>query len=277
MSAAPETVRALRLKLAALERPAAFGASDLFSFGLPAVDEPLGGGLERAAVHEVFARAPVDAAAAAGFALALALRAAGGGKIVWVRQDFADLEAGRLDASGLVEFGLDPGHLVLVRVRDAADVLRAGAEAVRCAALGAVLIEPWGDAKVLDLSASRRLSLTAAASRVTTLMVRIAAAPVASAASTRWSVGALASRPLEANAPGFPAFAISLLRHRAGVPPRQWRVEWDRDRSHFKDGTFQDGIGRDGNRPVAAPLPGRLAAVPAGRPVEAAQPFRRAG
>lgn len=267
MSAAPETVRALRLKLAALERPACLGASDLFALGLPAVDEPLGGGLERAAVHEVFAQAAVDATAASGFALALALRAADGGRIVWVRQDFADLEAGRLDASGLAELGLDPGQLILVKARDAADVLKAGGEATRCAALGAVLIEPWGDAKVFDLSTTRRLSLTAAASRVTTLMVRVAASPVPSAASTRWSVRAAPSRPLEANAPGLPAFAIRLLRHRAGVSPRQWRVEWDRDVGHFRSGDWS----------IAAPLPGRLAAVPASRPVAEVQPLRRAG
>lgn len=267
MAAAPETVRALRSKLAALERPADLGASDFFAFGLPGVDGPLGGGLERAAVHEIFAQAAADATAAAGFALALALRAADGGRIVWVRQDFADREAGRLDALGLAEFGLDPGQLLLVRARDAADVLKAGEEAARCAALGAVLIEPWGDPRVLDLNATRRLSLAAAASRVTALMVRVAAAPAPSAASTRWTVRAAPSRPLEANAPGLPAFTINLLRHRAGVPPRQWRVEWDRDVSHFKSGDW----------PIAAPLPGRLVAVPAGRPVEEVQPLRRAG
>ncbi|WP_204327535.1 hypothetical protein, partial [Stenotrophomonas maltophilia] len=38
MGAAPETVRALRSKLAALERPADLGACDLFAFGLPGVD-----------------------------------------------------------------------------------------------------------------------------------------------------------------------------------------------------------------------------------------------
>jgi protein ImuA len=267
MSATPQAVRALRTKLAALERPALLGASDLFSFGLSAVDQPLGGGLERGAVHEVFADGPADAASAGGFALALALRAARDGRIVWVRQDFVDVETGRLHGAGLAAFGLDPGKLVLVRARDAADVLRAGGEAGRCAALGAVLIEPWGDPKVLDLNATRRLALTAAASRVTTFLVRVAAAPVPSAASTRWSVHAAQSRPLEANAPGFPAFALTLLRHRAGVPPRHWCVEWNRDSSHFQDRT----------RPLVAPLPRRLVAVPAGRPLEEGEPLRRAG
>ena len=277
MGAAPDTLRALKVQLAALERPAAFDASQIFSFGLATVDDPLGGGLDRAAMHEVFAQSRADAGAAAGFALGLALRAAGEGRIVWVRQDFADLEAGRLDALGLAQLGLDPARLVLVRAKDGTDVLRAGAEAARCAALGAVLIEPWGAPKVLDLNASRRLSLIAAASRVTTLRVRIAAAPMPSAAASRWSVAALASRPLEANAPGFPAFAISLLRHRAGVPPRQWRVEWDRDDTRFKDGTFRNGALDGRHQPAAAPLPGRLAAFPAGGPVEEALPLRRAG
>ena len=106
----------------------------------------------------------------AGFAALLALRAAAGKPIAWVRQDYADVEAGALHAPGLAELGLDPDRLILVRARNAADVLRAGAEAVRCPALGAVLMEPWGEPRVLDLTATRRLSLAAAGSGVTLLL-----------------------------------------------------------------------------------------------------------
>ena len=43
-------------------------------------------------------------------------------------------------------------------------MLRAGEEAARCPPLGAVIIEPWGAPKALDLVASRRLALAAALS-----------------------------------------------------------------------------------------------------------------
>lgn len=45
--------------------------------------------------------------------------------------------------------GLNPDSFVLMRPRDAQDVLRGGLEAARCAALGAVLIEPVGMPKAL--------------------------------------------------------------------------------------------------------------------------------
>ena len=92
------------------------------------IDATLSGGLERAALHEVYAAGAADLAAATGFALGLALRAAQGEaargerSILWVRQDFVDAETGRLHAPGLNELGLDPARLLLVRARDAEGV-----------------------------------------------------------------------------------------------------------------------------------------------------------
>ncbi len=51
-------------------------------------------------------------------------------------------------------------------------ILRAGAEAARCPAVGAVLMEPWGEARPLDLTASRRLTLAADQSGVTVFLLR---------------------------------------------------------------------------------------------------------
>ncbi|HEY8382443.1 MAG TPA: hypothetical protein VIL09_09860 [Microvirga sp.] len=268
-----ENLSGLRRTLARLGQGREQAAHGLFTCGAPVLDELLGGGLARGALHEVYAAATADAAAASGFAAGLALRAAGKRPIAWVRQDFVDVETGRLHAPGLVEFGLHPDRLILIQVPDAAGVLKAGAEALRCGALGAVLMEPWGSPKVLDLTATRRLALAAGQTSVTPFLIRLAAQPMASAAATRWSVRAGASAALEANAPGFPVFSATLLRHRAGLPPRTWLVEWDRDRCAFDD---------------AAPLSRRVVPVPVGgslaaehRP-DAAEPFadtriRRAG
>lgn len=235
MAAPPETLAALRQRLARLSAAAAVPAAASFTLGLPAVDAALGGGLSRAVLHEVLAAGATDAAAAAGFAAALALRAAGAeGNILWVQQEALEGETGRLYAPGLAELGLDPGRLVLVRARDALGTLRAGLEGLRCPALGGVLIELWGEPPALDLTATRKLSLAAARSGVTAFLLRIAARERPGAAATRWAVATEASASLPTAAPGSPVFALTLMRHRAGIAARAWRLEWNRDRQSFQ-------------------------------------------
>jgi protein ImuA len=228
-------LEALRWKIAQLERGSTPVASDRFSLGLSSLDEALSGGLLRGGLHEIFAATTRDEPSASGFAIMLALRASGKRPIVWVRQDFASIEAGEIYAPGLNELGLSPDRVILVRARDGPAVLRAGEEAARCGPLGAVLIEPWGAPKALDLAASRRLALAAAQSGVSLFLVRAGASPSPSAATTRWQVASAPSIELEANAPGHPAFALTLLRCRAGISGRSWIVEWDRDNRTFKD------------------------------------------
>ncbi len=260
MDVARERLSALRRSIAALvptgpdEGPAR-ESHGLFALGLDELDGAIGGGLRRAALHDLVATGLPDAAALTGFAAGLAQRVAGTRPIVWARQDYVELEAGRLDAHGLAEFGLDPGRLVLVRARDPAGVLRAGAEALRCPAVGAVLVELWGEPKALDLTASRRLALAAARSGVTAFLVHVLARPGPNAATTRWRVEAAPSEPLEANAPGQPAFQVTLLRHRAGLPEQSWVLEWDRDGRRFRSPAPLP-------RPVVS-LPGRRAPAPA--------------
>ena len=89
--------------------------------------------------------------------------------LVWVRQDFSELESGALSMSGLCELGLDPRLLVTVRATDTDAALRTAADALACDALGAVVLEVWGQARQLDLVASRKLTLAAQASGVTAL------------------------------------------------------------------------------------------------------------
>ena len=64
-------------------------------------------------------------AAAAGFALALALRflADRPGDLIWICQDFVGFEWGAPYGPGLHDWGLDPGRLVLVRTGDAAETM----------------------------------------------------------------------------------------------------------------------------------------------------------
>ena len=238
-----DRLSSLKRRVAALEGGAGQRRSRAsFAVGAATLDGAFGGGLEQGALHEAFADTVGDLSAASGFAVGLAMRAAGERPIVWVRHDYAEVEGGGLYGPGLMEFGLDPGRLILVRAGGPADVLRAGAEAAVCKPVGAVVIEVWGASQALDLTATRRLSLAAAASGVTLLMVRVGAvAPGPSAAITRWSVAAAHSAALEGNAAGGPTFAVTLQRHRGGIPERRWIVEWDRDQGAFKDAAAVSG------------------------------------
>ncbi len=184
--------------------------------------------LPSACVHELFSASTADGACVAG--LALATTAASSGKsMLWVRQAFLNDETGALYPRGLSEFGIDPAQIILVPAKDMSAALQAGLEGARCTGLGTVLIELWGEAKAYDLTASRRLSLAAKASGTTVLVGRIGAEPRPSAAETRWRIRSSPSRALAANAPGNPAFELTLLRARNGQEGLRYRVEWDRD------------------------------------------------
>lgn len=227
-------IRAAALAATALPRceNADEGARALVGFGCDATDQRLGGGLARAAMHEIFAEG--EGSPASAFALLLAVRALGQHRsLLWVRDDRAPRQTGYLHAPGLVDLGCDPNRLVVVMPPDPLAVLRAGLDGVRCGQLGAIVLEVHGAVPQLDLTASRRLGMAAAASGVFTLMLRIAATPVASAAQSRWSVAGAPSLPLAADAPGHPAFDIALLRHRGGIAPFNTRLEWNRDRRSF--------------------------------------------
>lgn len=286
MMSAAHTLADLRRSLAEAALRSAPAAMGRVSFGVAGLDAVLGGGLVRAALHEVYAPGTPDLAAATGFAVGLAIRAAGQRPILWVRQDYLDSETGALHPPGLSELGLDPARVLLVRARDAEGVLRAGAEAARCGALGAALIEPWGDPRLFDLTATRRLSLAAEGSGVATLLLRASASQSASAARTRWLVQALPSRALEANAPGDPAFRIRLLRQRGGLSECEWRVEWSRDRQCFAERpgvperpVLPEKPVQPWQSPDVAPLPRPLVPFPADGQVAAGEtgPRRRAG
>ncbi|RIA43730.1 protein ImuA [Hephaestia caeni] len=228
------SLKALRRKVAALERrPAAVPAARA-ALGVPAIEAALGGGLARGRLHEIFAATPGDVAAAAGFAAMLAARLGDTAPIVWLRQDEAERTA-HLHAPGLAELGIDPARLVLGVAADPLMLLRVAAEIVRCDEVGVAVIESWRQPRPLDLTASRRLAVAAEASGVTALMLRVDAAPAPSAAHTRWQVAAAPSQPLEAKAPGFPALDLTLLRQRGGVAGQHWRVEWDRDARGFAE------------------------------------------
>ena len=235
MHESPVTLAALKRHIATIERHHKAVATTGFVLG-EALNLQLGRGL----LHEIIAAEPEDGASAAGFALMLALRAAPPAMpILWLSQE------ARLHAPGLAELGVDPARLILVMAPDGAALLKAAADGLRCAGLGAVVIE----ARKLDLTISRRLALAAERSGVTALLLRPPADQGASVAWTRWRVASAVSTPLAADAPGGTAIDLDLLRYRAGRSGLRWRLEWNRDQQAF----------------TAAPPPGALLPLAARR------------
>src|SRR6201995_1385985 len=195
MPASAETIAQLRATLskATLDLPEKHAR---VSLGFAEVDSALHGGIVRGALHEVFAK-PGHEATATGFAAGLAARVGNGKPILWIRQDFAGIEFGEIAATGLLELGIDPSKYLILRVANAEEALRAASDALTCASLGAVAIEVVGEHKVLDLKASRRLTLGAAETNVTALMLRFNAVPDTSSAETRWMIREASSHEQE--------------------------------------------------------------------------------
>ncbi len=266
MSARTTALATLRGSIERLEAHGGAHAPRRVALGHAEADAALQGGLALGAMHEVFCEGH-QSAVATGFLAGLVARAAARRPLVWVRQDFSELEAGALSMSGLAELGLDPRCVVSVRAADVESALRTAADALACDALGAVVLEVWGDTRRLDLVASRKLTLAAQASGVTGLLLRIAATPNPSTAETRWIVRAAHSPPHARATPwrawGAPVFDAQLVRNRHGLNG-QWIMEWKSDECLFSE-------------PAADPQP--VAATPAHRPHQAQSQsvFKRSG
>src|SRR5580698_6541585 len=253
IGARTSTLATLRGSIERIETHAEASVPGRVALGHADADATLQGGLAVGAVHEVFAEGR-QGAVATGFIAGLAGLVSLAGRVstrrplMWVRQDFTEIELGALSMSGLAELGLDPRLLVTVRAADVDSALRAAADALACDALGVVVLEVWGQARQLDLVASRKLTLAAQASRVTGLLLRVAAEPLPSTAETRWIVRAAHSPPSAHW--GAPVFDAQLVRNRHG-PVGRWIMEWKCDECLF-------------NKPAAYPQP--VAAAPAHRP-----------
>jgi protein ImuA len=228
-------------KIASLRAtPASAGLETLVSnarvpLGFAPADAVLKGGLERGALHEVYAATNSETSATA-FAAGLAARVAGKKKILWIRQDFSAVEFGELSATGFLEFGIDPSQILLVCTAHADDAIKAASDALTCAALGAVVIEIRGAPKILDMVTSRRLTLAAAQKNVTAFLLRFAAKPEASTAETRWLVRTAASSKENENW-GQPVFETDLIRNRRGRTGH-WVMEWNCDEGLFREPAF---------------------------------------
>jgi len=194
-------------------------------------------GLSPAALHEAVPESAREEGAAAGFAVALALRRLGslreadaGRPVFWVARRDGLQEAGMLSGRGLAGLGADPGRFLLAAGRTDADVLWALEEAVRSGAVALAV----GEVEAADLVATRRLSLAAREHGVPVLLLRSARALGPSTARTRWRVASAPSRPqpFAQHAPGVPRWRVALEKGWA-ERPQEWIVEWDDEACRF--------------------------------------------
>jgi protein ImuA len=194
--------------------------------GDPVIDGALPwGGLKRAALHEIVGHEALGGVAAVGFAAGLLGRAAGAdGVTLWCRRARAGQESGLLYGPGLGCYGLASDRLILVEAATPAALLWAMEEGLRCRRLAGVL----GEVAELDLGATRRLALAAAAGGAIGLLLRHSAGQGGpSAAVTRWRIAAAAA---DCWADRWDA---ELVRCRGGVPAA-WRLGWDNETLRFR-------------------------------------------
>jgi len=282
---AGEAFADLRREIARIEQTAAIPppakADPLLPFAIPDLDARLGGGLRRAALHELRAAESRNAAALTGFAAAILARLAAHDSrpVIWIVEKAAGGENGFPYGNGLSTFGLDPQRLVVVRVSRPRDVLWACEEALRCAGLTAVVAELSGNPRLLDLTASRRLALRAAESGVTGLLLRASASVEPGAATTRWLVAPLPSSvdPDYPEGIGRPAWRLTLERNRGGATGI-FDLEWNHEQHSFALAGAAaahprpvPSVSRD--RPSPPPDAGPLVAPLTDRP----GPYRKAG
>jgi len=202
--------------------------------------------LGSAGLCEIIPAQPRAAGAAAGFICALALRAAAarpGAGVVWIAEDMAAREIGLPYGKGLETRGFDLARLVFVKTRSPRETLWAMEEALKSRAV-AIVAESWIAPRAYDLTASRRLLLTARrggglgllllprasgeAARLTTaapLRFEVAASPPIAAAEWGEPPPGQAT-PL----PGPMGWRLRIVRARAGllgsgeIDPLAWRV-----------------------------------------------------
>jgi len=221
-------------------------------FGVDAIDGHLpGGGLARGALHEVFAS---DAGIATAFCALLAGRLAKDTKnhaILWCERPWA-LDAGALYGPALLQFGIDPARVILVRARRDADALWAMEEGLHCGQLAAVV----GEITNMSLTDSRRLQLAAEETGVTALMLRPKTdRPAPSAAATRWRLDAVKHAAKQAGPVlGQANDNEAMFQTSSGLNTARWYAELFRCRGGTSADWMMEWNDETGNFSVAAEI-----------------------
>ncbi|MDB5621641.1 MAG: hypothetical protein JWR39_204 [Devosia sp.] len=247
---------ALRTRIADIERRPALaelGQTEAMAGGFPLA----GAGLS----HEIFADERRNSGAVLGFALGQARSLLGGARqaVVYLQMLAEAQEMGLPYGSGLQVFGLDAAALVLIRPANMVELLWAAEEALGCRAVAAVVAEVAGQPKILDFTASRRLSMRAQSGGASVFLLRYGRWRESSAAHLRWHVAPVLSAPtpFDARAPGASRWSARLEKGAVGQSHRgEWMLEWTENGFQAQQTA---GAGWDANA-HDAPLPDALSA-----------------
>ena len=147
----------------------------------------------------------------AAFLSILALRR----PILWISQDTTVREAGRMSAHGLVELGLNPDNVIFVEARRPQDVLWCLEQATVSKSIGAAVAEVTKTRQLLDMTATRRLSLRTQASDVA-VHILAAGSVGPTAALTRWVVGTAPNVQHLQDHLGWPTWRLELNKNKSG-------------------------------------------------------------
>lgn len=227
--------------------------------GAETLDRTLAGGLEAAALHEISPTGIFHLGSAAGFAFGVAACHSRPGDILWVQQDFAQLEGGALYGLGCEIFGIDPARLLIVRARLPKDALWAMEEGLRCSGIATVIAELGQTGEAADLTATRRLSLSAQSTGALGLLLRQHAPKNPSACATRWRVTSAPGSTDGFGGLGRTAFHLELTKNRRG-PCSGFLVEWDRHAKCFTEPAHTVPVAAPAfDRPAYAPQRARVA------------------
>jgi protein ImuA len=170
------------------------------------------------AIHEFISAGEPNAAASGGFVAGLmAPLMQSGAACLWV-------SSGRkLFPPGLVNFGIEPDHVVFIDLKKEKEVLWATEEALKSEGIAAVI----GEIQELSFTNSRRFQLAVEQSQVTGFILRHNPRYLTpTAAVARWRIMSMPSEPLD-DMPGlgFPRWKVILDRVKNGQGGA-WEVEW---------------------------------------------------
>lgn len=170
------------------------------------------------AIHEFISSGKETAASTNGYMAALLGRMMQrGGLCVWISQKRT------IFPPALKFFGIDPGRIIFIDVKNDRDLLWMVEESLKCPALCAVAAE----IRQINLTESRRLQLAVEQSGVTGLLHCVNQRTVSNTAChARWKITPVASC-LEEDIPGMGFFSweVELLKVRNGEPGR-WQLQW---------------------------------------------------
>jgi protein ImuA len=162
-------------------------------------------------------RSGCSTAATVGFIAALVTPMLnGGGVLMWVSA------ARKVFPPALMGFGVKPDQVVFADIRKARDVMWATEEALKCSAIAVVVAEVGG----LDLTASRRLQLSAEQSQTTGFLIRNDVHPGITSSASRWRITPAPSEEIDRlPGVGHPSWKVELLRLRNGMAGN-WTIRY---------------------------------------------------